>query len=210
MGESFLMEVGVEIKALVFDLGGVLVELGGIDQLGALIGEREEAEVWRRWLTSEWVRRYERGQCTREDFACGMIEENGLALEQGEFLDRFLAWPRGLFPGADSLIRSARPDLVVACLSNTNELHWKEQKDAGDVHRLFEQKFLSYEIGMVKPDREIFDYVTSALGEPAESIFFLDDNLINVEGARAAGWQAERVVGLEETRAVLEEEGLLG
>jgi len=208
-GKRVSVETELAIEIVVLDLGGVLVELGGVDELGALIGEQDEAEVWRRWLNSEWVRRYERGRCTREEFANGMIQENRLELEPEEFLVLFLAWPRGLFSGAQSLVQSVRPDLELACLSNTNELHWKEQKDAGDVHRLFEKQFLSYEIGMVKPDLEIFDCVTSALACPAGSIFFLDDNLINVEGARVAGWQAERVAGVEEARRALRQRGLL-
>ena len=203
------MEVALAIEIVVLDLGGVLVELGGVDELGALIGEQDEAEVWRRWLNSEWVRRYERGRCSRGEFAKGMIQENHLDLTPEEFLARFLAWPRGLFPGAASLIHSVRPDLEIACLSNTNELHWQEQRDAEQVHRLFEKRFLSHEIDRVKPDLEIFAWVTSELCCSAESIFFLDDNLINVEGARAAGWQAERVLGVEEARLALEQRALL-
>ena len=196
-------------SVLIFDLGGVLVELGGVEQLGALIGEPDEAEVWRRWLTSEAVRRYERGLCTREVFARELIRENDLDLTPKEFLEIFLAWPRGLLPGAESLVHSVKAGLQIACLSNTNELHWTEQKDAERVHALFKKTFLSHEIGMVKPDLEIFEYVTHALRCSPDSVFFLDDNLINVEGARAAGWEAERAVGVQEAHSLLEERGLL-
>ena len=68
---------------------------------------------------------------------------------------------------------------------------------------------LSYEIGLVKPDREIFDFVSQAMGREPSSILFLDDNLINVEGAREAGWDAERVTGVKESRAILKGRGLL-
>ena len=196
-------------EAVVFDLGGVLVELGGVEEFGQLVGETREEVIWQRWLGSEWVRRYERGLCSREAFAEGAVAEFGIALPPQEFLDRFLRWPKGLLPGAEALVRGVRTDLHVACLSNTNELHWNHQLDAFGLRALFEQHFTSHELGMVKPDREIYDHLVTALGLPPERIVFLDDNQLNVDGARAAGLDAHRTVGVAQARAVLGERGLL-
>ena len=41
-------------------------------------------------------------------------------------------------------------------------------------------------------------------------VLFLDDNLVNVEGAREAGFRAERAQGVEQARAVLVHAGVLG
>jgi len=199
----------MKVQAILFDLGGVLIKLGGVDQLGQFIGIADEAEIWRRWLTSYWVRSYERGFCTRVEFAHGMVEEHGLEMTPEAFLQAFGRWPRGLLPGAEALVGSVDPHLAVACLSNTNEFHWTEQEDAARVHGLFSLRFLSYEIGLVKPDRETFDFVADAMGCDPSTILLLDDNLINVEGAREAGWEAERVVGVEESHALLMRRGLL-
>jgi putative hydrolase of the HAD superfamily len=179
-----------ETRFVLFDLGGVLIELGGVEEFGALIGVQNTEEIWRRWLTSPWVRRYERGQCARE-FVC-----------------RFRDWPKGLLPGAADLVQGLAGDVTPACLSNTNEMHWNEQQDAEMVRALFEQRFLSHEIGLVKPDREIFDHVVAALGCRSSEILFLDDNLLNVQGAEVAGLDAHRVRGVEDSRALLERRGL--
>ena len=130
-------------RAVLFDLGGVLIELGGVEHFGRLIGTGDEEKIWRTWLTSTWVRRYERGLCTRHEFAAGMREEHSLGLAEDEFLDLFLSWPRGLFDGAEQLVSSLTTEITPACLSNTNELHWGEQRDAEVLHRLFETRFLS-------------------------------------------------------------------
>jgi putative hydrolase of the HAD superfamily len=61
----------------------------------------------------------------------------------------------------------------------------------------------------VKPDREVFDRVAARLDAPHERILFLDDNLVNVEGARAAGLRSERARGVDEARAVLVRAGVL-
>jgi FMN phosphatase YigB (HAD superfamily) len=60
----------------------------------------------------------------------------------------------------------------------------------------------------VKPDREIYDYVLAELGCPASKVLFLDDNQINVDGARIAGLHAERARGTNEARAALARHGL--
>ncbi|MAI78560.1 MAG: hypothetical protein CL917_06455 [Deltaproteobacteria bacterium] len=199
----------MQTKAVLFDLGGVLIKLGGVGQLGQFIGVTDEAEIWRRWLTSDWVRRYERGFCTRTEFAHGMVEEHGLAMSPQSFLQAFGRWPLGLLPGAEDLVRSIDSGLFVSCLSNTNEFHWTEQKGADRVHRLFSRPFLSHVIGLVKPDREIFDFVAREIEcEPSE-IFFLDDNVINIEGARRAGWEAECAVGVEESQRILRQRGMV-
>ena len=91
-------------QLVLFDLGGVLIELGGVEEFRRLIGAGDETEVWRRWLSSPSVRRYERGLCDREAFATAMDEEHSLAMAPEEFLEIFGAWPRGLLPGAAELV----------------------------------------------------------------------------------------------------------
>jgi FMN phosphatase YigB (HAD superfamily) len=65
-------------------------------------------------------------------------------------------------------------------------------------------------MGLVKPDREAFEHVIAALGCPPAHVLFLDDNEINVAGARAAGLDAHRADGIDSARAILAARGLLG
>ena len=58
-------------------------------------------------------------------------------------------------------------------------------------------------MGLVKPDREAFEFAIEGLDCSADSILFLDDNVINVEAARAAGLRAEVTRGPGEARTVL-------
>lgn len=197
------------VDCVLFDLGGVLVELGGVRDFGDMINEPDDSRVWSRWLESGWVRRYERGRCSTEDFARGLVGEFGLSCSEGEFLERFRAWPRGLIGGARELVEAVASRVAVACLSNTNELHWRHQADAWRLAELFPTRFLSHELGLIKPDREIFEHVVGALALPAEAVLFLDDNQLNVDAARAAGLRAERVQGPAAARAQLGRHGVL-
>ena len=122
-GEVIVNRRQTETRFVLFDLGGVLIDLGGVEEFGELIGVRNTDEIWRRWLTSPWVRRYERGQCTREEFAVGIVVENDIDLPPEEFLHKFRDWPKGLLPGAAELVQGLAGGVTSACLSNTNEMH---------------------------------------------------------------------------------------
>ena len=63
------------IDVILFDLGGVLVELAGVDQMIAWSpGISTHDELWRRWLGSSAVRRFETGAIGRDDFATAVID----------------------------------------------------------------------------------------------------------------------------------------
>jgi glucose-1-phosphatase len=197
------------MRVVLFDLGGVLVKLGGVEEFGALIGTSDPEEIWRRWLGSVAVRRYERGLCTREEFGGAAVAEFGLEFAAEQFLTRFLSWPKGLLPGAADLVRSVRSNVHRAVLSNTNELHWTSQRDCEAIHGLFESHYASHLVGMVKPGEEIYRHVVESLGCAPSEILFLDDNQLNVDGARAVGLTAYRAIGVEEARSVLAAHHLL-
>ena len=88
--------------------------------------------------------------------------------------------------------------MPVGCLSNTNALHWDHHFARWPLLDGFDYRFLSFELGLLKPDRELFDRVAELLPYPAERILFLDDNTLNVDGATAAGFTAVHVRGVAE------------
>lgn len=199
----------VPTDVVLFDLGGVLVELTGVPTMGTWAAIDVDDELWHRWLTCPWVRRFERGECSADDFARGMVDSWRLPVAPDVFLESFRIWPRGLFPGARELLEALAPGLERACLSNSNELHWPRARDEMELGTLLDRHFVSHEIGMVKPDAEIFEHVVESLARPPDRILFLDDNQLNVEAARAAGLSAERTLGVESARRALAERGLL-
>ena len=194
---------------MLFDLGGVLVRLGGVKAVQQLAGMQSEAEVWARWLSCPWVRLFERGLCSAEEFASGMVKEWGLSVSPASFLDNVRLFPEALYEGAAELVATTRRHTRVGCLSNSNTLHWSFMTAEWDLGNMFDATFLSHQIGRIKPDREIFDYVVESLAIPAARIVFLDDNKVNVEGARAVGLTALRVRGSDEARRALVQLGVL-
>lgn len=199
-----------DIDVVLFDLGGVLYDFAGVDAMRSLSGIDDEDELWRRWLGCPWVRTFERGGCSAEEFAAGVVDEWGLSIPPDEYLRSFRSWLRGPLDGAHELLHETRGVVRVGCLSNTNALHWEDFDRRWGLPNGLDAQFLSFELGSVKPDREIFDRVADELAVPRNRIFFLDDNAINVDGAMAAGFRARRAVGVEGARAQLRAVGVLG
>lgn len=190
------------IEVVLFDLGGVLIDFGGVGPLRELSGIGSDDEVWRRWLTCEWVRAFERGECDRDAFAAGVVRDWALPIDGPAFLAEFSGWLGAALPGAAELVSEVQRLVPVGCLSNTNAVHW-EHRARWPFVDVLDHRFLSFELGVVKPDRALFDRVAELLGVPADRVLFLDDNQINVDGAVAAGFRAERVQGPVEARAAL-------
>jgi len=195
---------------ILFDLGGVLIELAGINRMLELCNHAFAAdELWARWLASEGVRRFETGRAGPEEFGAAMLNEFGMSITAAQFLEEFTVWPKNVFPGSFELLEQLSTKYRLACLSNTNALHWPRVCDELGLARYFDSCFASHLIGMLKPDAEIFELVVEQLGCPPARILFLDDNQLNVASARAAGMIARRVAGLAEVRAALMETGVL-
>ena len=58
------------------------------------------------------------------------------------------------------------------------------------LHALFEQLFISSDIGAVKPQAEFYEYIITSLGHRPEEMVMIDDLEHNIEGARACGLKA--------------------
>ncbi len=198
---------GAQVAYVLFDMSGVLAEFQGGRALGELSGLPEE-EVWPRWLESPWMRRFDLGACSAAEFADGIVEEWSLAITPAEFLSAFIGWMIGAYDGAAELVAQTRSRTPVGCLSNMNPLHWDEIRRWPLVNE-FDHRFISCEIGLLKPDREIYEYAAGELSLPPASVLFLDDNLPNVEAARAVGMRSEHTRGVEQARAALQRHAVL-
>ncbi len=195
------------ITAVLFDMGGVLVELGSLPEL--LGSGCDENRFWPRWLSSPAVRRFERGDCSPDEFAAGAVVDLELDISAEAFLANFARFPRGLYPGAAELVSELSVAVDIGVLSNTNQLHWETQPDADILQRIVTRPYLSYRLGEVKPDEALYRLVLDDLERPAGEVLLLDDNQINVDGARQVGMAAEVVNGPGQARCVLTRYGLL-
>ena len=194
---------------LLFDLGGVLVELGGRPLERTWIsGERSDEEIWALWLTSDAPRAFESGRSDPDAFARAIVDELALDVTPEAFMERFRRWPIGPFPGALDLLRALKGSYRTGILSNSNALHWPRKMNEMGLADAVHDHFASHLTGRVKPDPESFEHVVDVWDVEPDRVLFVDDNALNVEAATAAGLRGERVVGLEQTKAALRAHGV--
>jgi HAD superfamily hydrolase (TIGR01509 family) len=202
--------VPADIRVVLFDVGGVLVELGGVETMLGWLGPAVSAdELWRRWLTSSSVRHFETGKIDAQAFAAGVIAEFALKLDTHRFLQAFAAWPTGLFPGTLEMLARIPPSYRRALLSNSNSLHWRRVTEDMGLGGAIETHFVSHLTGRIKPDTEAFEHAVESLGCLPEQVLFIDDNSLNIEAARQFGMHAVRARGNLETRRALGEFGVI-
>ncbi len=155
-----------------FDLGGVLVLNDMFDELPKLTRDNVGDDALKAiWLQSSAVRNFELGTCSPEKFAASMVEEFRLFTTPNEFLSAFSGWPKGFYSGVEELLGDLRAQYTTACLSNSNELHWTT-----NVTSHFDYAYSSHLLNRIKPDVQVFEFVTTDIGCNPGDIAFFDDS----------------------------------
>jgi len=194
---------------ILFDLGGVLVEFTGIEPLIKLSGNKLTPETARRfWLESPWVKKLETGRCTTDEFTAGIIADLKLSMTADEFLQEFVSWEKGPYPGSLELLDSLKKHYRLACLTNNNEIHWKALNNMCNIYKKFHKCYVSYQIGLMKPDKNVFEYVLTDMRLKGEQVLFFDDNPECVSAARSMDIDAYRVNGIKAVKKVLNDKNI--
>jgi HAD superfamily hydrolase (TIGR01509 family) len=189
------------IRALVFDLAGVLLDFGGPESLHRLSeGRIGNDEFFRFWSDAKCAHDFHCGRCTPEQFARQAVRELGLRVTSERFLAEYKTWLRGPYPGALELLESLRPKYRVACLSNTDAVNVRKFDEELHLQNWFDECFYSNEIGLRKPDPEAYLHVSKALDVPPHEIAFFDDSVKCVDGALAVGMHAYHVTDFGDLR----------
>ncbi len=195
---------------LLFDFGGVLIQNSGVPTMMEWTkGTLSLNELWKKWLFSQNVRRFETGLSSPEEFSEAIIQEFNLPVTSETFLNEFVKWSTELFPGTIPLLKKLAESFHLASLSNTNPLHWKIARTQMKLVDIFDYNFPSHETGFIKPDLKTFENVTNAVSCPPERILFFDDIPSNVESARRAGMSSFQVTGVDQITDRLKTLGIL-
>ncbi|MBN2497572.1 MAG: HAD family phosphatase [Deltaproteobacteria bacterium] len=199
------------IRALIFDLGRVLV---GLDLQRGLFGELARAStadqdtLLATVLDDELFRAFSCGRISPEDFHRAVMERTGLGIDYPAFkqlwCDIFLP-----MPGMAELVAELCGRMPVGLLSDTDPLHWAHELRANPWLGLIRKPTLSFEIGCMKPEPACYQIAARNVGRPPEECLFVDDLERNVEGAIRVGMQALRFEGVDALRADLRRRGLL-
>ena len=183
------------IKNIVFDLGGVLVDLdfkaaiNGLQKAG-FANVKEQLQTLHQ---GGIFQKFELGEMTAEEFRTAIRENSTVELTDEEVENLWNAMLLEIPREKLELILALRGKYMVYLLSNTNSIHWDYVcKNAFNyrgfrVKDYFEETFLSYEMHLAKPDKAIFEKVLQDANLLPEETLFIDDSEANCKAAEEVG-----------------------
>jgi len=199
------------IKAVIFDLGGVIVPFDfkrGYAKMEGLCGYAA-AEIPARLRTTDLVTRFESGQVEPEEFVRQLSDILELKATYEEFCELWTSifLPDTLVP--DSLLERIHARRRLLLLSNTNDIHFTMVERNYPIMRHFDDHVLSYRVGALKPSPLIYKEAIARAGCRPEECFFTDDVAAYVEGAVREGIDAVRFESAAQVERELMNRGVL-
>ena len=194
------------VDALLFDLGGVLVEIDFQRAFGAWASAAQvpASQIAARFAFDHAYEAHERGEIDADEYFAHLRNLLGLSLSTQEFLAGWNAIFVGPLRGIDHLLRQLAESFPLYVFSNTNPAHrtfW--QSRYANLLAPFSAIFCSCDLGARKPSAEVFLEVCRRIGIVPSRIAFFDDRGENVLGARQAGLNAFQVASAADVRRAL-------
>lgn len=194
-----------QITHIIFDLGGVLVDLDTQRTVDAFREMSQNPDLdWNEVLAHPHLLDYEQGFIDDESFREG-IRKNLSIQASDAAIDRawnamILEFPENRFP----LLQSLADKYELLLLSNTNEIHLRHVNDKLQKHGvnqledLFTTAFYSQRLKLRKPDVPIYEAVIQRSGIDPSTSIFIDDNPYNISGAQEAGLHAHHLTNIHD------------
>jgi len=201
-----------KIEALLFDLGGVVIE---IDFNLAL-------QTWKQWslLSIEEMRhrfkldgayqQHERGEIEGTEYFAHLRKILEIKANDAEIASGWNAIFVNEVSETLNYILTAKIHLPCFAFTNSNAIHqasWMTNFPA--VVDSFHQIFVSSELGLRKPEPEAFAAIADATGISLDTMLFFDDTEENIRGAQAVGMQAVHVKEPLDVKLALFELGVI-
>lgn len=198
----------MKVDALVFDFGGVLVEIdfGRAFAAWAVAAGASAPEIAARFAVDDAYCAYERGEIGEREYFAGLRRSLDLRLSDAQFIEGWNAIFGEPLAGIEPLVERLAGRFPLYVFSNTNPAHvahFAPRYRTLLAH--FRRTITSCDIGRRKPEPEAFARVAELVGAPPGRLAFFDDLEENVAGARRAGLLAFRVSRPAEIGAIAEQ-----
>lgn len=186
------------IKTIIFDLGGVLIDLDIVACIRACkeeLGFDKAAELLDPCHQKGIFQKLEAGEVSAMEFAEEVLKmcRPGTSVEQLAYAFRKLLV--GVDPKKVELLKELGSKYEIYLLSNNNEISMVESRRIFEelgipMDQIFKKLFLSYEMHLLKPSDEIFQEAIAQIGGESSEMLFVDDSQLNVDAARRNGLNA--------------------
>lgn len=187
-------------KLICFDLGGVLVKIksGVSGELLALCPSHRRADL-ETLIRDDFVHaqddfslneRYQLGHLSTEDYIGQLLPLFEGKLSERELREKALSVIAGEYDSVAGLLPKLRNKFRLGCYSNTHDLHWRHMHSRFSWFEHFEFELASHLTGIAKPHPDSFLAICRIAGVAPSECLFIDDRIVNIEGANSVGMKA--------------------
>lgn len=198
------MANGNAIEAVIFDFGGVILDLDypATDKaLRALLGEAGEVRYTKSYQSTLFDA-FETGGIQPDEFYRILRESSGKNISNEEIDQAWNAMLLDVPPARFQYLKDVARNYRIFLFSNTNAIHkaafditLEKHLGPGGFDRLFERAFYSHTFGQRKPNVQCYRDLLRENGLDPSRTLFIDDNAENIKGAAAAGLQVFHLSG---------------
>jgi FMN phosphatase YigB (HAD superfamily) len=184
-----------EIELVLFDLGGVLIDIDyqATEDAFVHLGVTDFNLKYTQFQQNQLFDLFETGQISAQHFINKLLPITRKGTSPNEVVHAWNAMIGGFPKEKINLLVKLSNQIRIALLSNTNELHmaqvnraW-ERASSVSFNSLFEKVFLSHEIQQRKPQVGTFQWVCHQLEILPEKVLFIDDSPQHIKGAQESG-----------------------
>jgi HAD superfamily hydrolase (TIGR01509 family) len=184
-----------DVKNIIFDLGGVIMDIDVKQTLHAFseLGMKNIHEYFGHGFAASFFSDHEAGRISDEEFLGEIKKLLPEGLSDESLIEAWNALLLYFPPERISLLRALRKKYRVFLYSNTNAIHQQKFSEIyretfpGELEDLFEKAYFSHVLGHRKPDLGGFEVIIEENGLNPKETLFVDDAIINVEGAIKTG-----------------------
>ena len=188
----------IPYKAILFDLGGVLIDIDyqATEQAFVKLGVQDFSARYTQFAQEDLFDLFETGQISPQHFINKLLPITTPGTSPNQV---YAAWNEmlGFFPPDKiQFLMNLCKELPIFMLSNTNAIHWElviqRWKKSSEIplDEVLDQIFLSHEIKQRKPHPSTFEWVLEQMKMSPDEVLFIDDSPQHVEGAIKAGLNA--------------------
>lgn len=188
-----------KIRNIIFDLGGVLLDLdySATQKAFQELGAEDFNAIYSQAAQNNLFDLYETGKISDAKFLEGLSAVLPAHVTETAITNAWNAMLLNLPLERLELLKRLKDHYRIFLLSNTNEIHISafekiilEQHKLTGLETLFEKTYYSSRIGMRKPETEIFEYVIKENNLSKSETVFFDDSIQHIRGAESAGIKA--------------------
>lgn len=173
---------------LVFDIGGVVANLDPQlrDEHLRNSSESQGSPIDTGSLSPSLLRKFRIGLITEEQYLFEASRELVIPEEAVRVAEeRLISSINRPLVTALTALRSFHR---VVCLTNNQPIHWRILKDKYAIENLFDECYLSFKLGLEKPDDDIYRAVLAAENFAPQDAILVDDSNQNILAASRCGW----------------------